>query len=124
MLTALSKVTSHRIWFVPRLSVWGAPEWSRLDLTMIEEVDSVQSVLFNSVGVGDSSQSVVFADLTDIRGNRLPNIIANPRVMMRPIGEEAVFIEGEETGEGFKIARSAGASGPVTVDLLIIELGE
>ncbi len=124
MHSAISKVTSHRIWFVPRLSVWGAPEWSRLDFTLIEEVESVQSVLFDSVGVGDSSQSVAFADLTDIRGNRLPTTINKPRVLLRPTGEDAVFIEGEETSEGFKIARSAGASGPVTVDLLVIELGD
>jgi hypothetical protein len=124
MLSALSKLTCHRIWFVPQFTVWGIADWSQLELLMLEEVDSVKTILFNTIAVGDNSQSVLFSDLIDFRGNCLPGAIRNPRVLMRRTGEHSAFVVGGETSQGFKIARSADAAGPVRVDLMIVELGD
>ena len=124
MISALTRVTSRRVWFVPHFGVWGAPDWSDVDYLAVEEIDSVKSVMFDRVSIGESTQSVKFCDLIDRRGNSLPDSIANPVVVARPRTSDAVFVVGEETSEGFKIARSSASSGPVTVDLMIIELGQ
>ena len=124
MLSAISKVTSRRIWFVPKLSVWGTPEWGEINLLMIEEIESVKSILFHGVNVGDNSQSVLYSELTDHRGNQLPETINNARVLVRAKSDDNVFVVGEESGSGFKIARSPVATGPVVADLIIVELGD
>ena len=124
MLSTMSRITSRRMWFVPRFSVWGSAQWCGIDYLAIEEVESVKSVLFNSVGIGDSSQSVAYEDLTDFRGNCLPATIKNPRVLIRSKSADAAFVVGDETTEGFKIAASDAASNPVLVDLIVVEMGE
>ena len=124
MLSTLSRVTSRRIWFVPRFSVWGSAQLCTIDYLSIEEADSVKSVFFNRVGVGDSSQSVLYENLVDFRGNHLPATIKNPRVVIRPRSTDVAFVVGDETGSGFSIAASATAAGPVPVDLIVIEMGE
>ena len=124
MLSTISRVTSRRIWFVPKLSVWGTPEWGEINLLMVEEIESVKSILFHGVNVGDNSQSVLYRDLIDHRGNRLPETINNARVLVRSKSDDNVFVVGEESDSGFKIARSPEATGPVSVDLIIIELGD
>ena len=124
MHSTLSRVTSRRMWFVPRLSVWGSAEWYAVDYLAIEEIDSTKSILFDKIGIGDSSQSVAFQELTDFRGNRLPSTINNPRVLIRPKDSFAAFVVGDETNQGFKVAASPEASGTVPVDLIIIEMGE
>lgn len=124
MISALTRVTSRRVWFVPHFVVWGAPDWSDLEYLTVEEIDSVKSVLFDSVSIGESTQSVKFCDLIDQRGNNLPASITKPAVMTRARSCDQVFVVGDETSEGFKMARSSEASGPVRVDLMIIELGQ
>ena len=124
MLSTISSITSRRTWFVPRFSVWGSAQWCGIEYLAIEEADSTKSVLFNSEGIGDSSQSVVYKDLTDFRGNRLPATIKNPRVLVRSRSADAAFIVGDESAEGFRIAASATASSPVLVDLIVMEMGE
>ena len=62
-------------------------------------------------------------DLSDHRGNQLPDALDAARVIVRPRGTETAFIVGGESSSGFKIARDPDAVGPVTVDLMIIERG-
>lgn len=124
MHSALTRATSRRVWFVPRLAVWGAPDWGDVKYLAIEETESVKSILFGSVGIGDCSQPVRFADLVDHRGNRLPTAMENPCVLIRSRSGNAVFLVGDETANGFKIACADGVSDPVTVDLLVVELGD
>lgn len=124
MLSALSQVNTRRMWFVPRLNVWGIAGWGEIDYLVIEHVDDTDSILFGTAGMGDSAQSVMFEELTDFRGNALPATIRNPRVLVRPRGEQTAFVVGDEWNSGFKIARQVDAGGPVTVDLLVIEMGE
>jgi len=123
MFSALSRITARRIWFVPHFGVWGAPDWGDLKYLVIEETEAMKSVLFGSVSIGDCTQTVLFEDLIDHRGNPLPATINNPCVMIRPRSEAAVFVVGDESPAGFKIARSDDGYDSVTVDLVVMELG-
>lgn len=124
MLSTLSRVTSRRVWFVPRFSVWGSSVWNQIDFLALEQVDSTKSILFGTIGIGENSQSVDFCDLLDFRGNHLPSTIANPKVLVRNRSSDSVFVAGDETSGGFRIARSPDAASPVLVDLIVMELGE
>lgn len=123
MNAGLEQVTARRSWFVPGFVVWGLPVWETIDFLAIEKVDSTLTIYSGSVDIGGTAQQVTFEDLTDHRGNQLPPAISSPRVIVRPRSEEAVFIVGEETDTQFTIARDSDAASPVTVDLLILEMG-
>ncbi len=124
MLSALSNVTARRVWFVPDVSIWGTSGWGEIELLTVESVDAAKSILFCSFDIGDCSQTVSFCELTDFRGNNLPTSISNPRVFIRPKSEQTAHVVGSETSEGFKVGRDADATGPVLVDLLVVELGD
>ena len=124
MISGLEKVKSRRAWFIANFVVWGLPVLEEIEFLVVEDVASNKDVFYGSLDVEDTAQQVAFSDLTDHRGNQLPSSIASPRVMVRPRSQDSVFIVGEESGTTFKIARDPDASGPVTVDLLVIEMGD
>ena len=124
MNNGLNNLKSRRMWVVPDFVVWGLSGLGQIDYLAVEEVDSAKSVSFGSVGIGDTAQSVSFSNMTDVRGNQLPASINRALVTARPRNESPVFVIGTETSSGFKIARDPNAPGPVTVDLIITELGE
>ncbi len=124
MISGLERAQSHRLWFVPEFTAWGLAGWSEVEFLVQEQVESTTSVLYGTVDVGDVAQRVTFGDLTDHRGNHLPSLIESPRVIIRPRSVETAFVVGEESSQGFKIARDSDASGPVMVDLFIIEMGD
>jgi len=123
MISGLEKVKSHRLWFVPQFSAWGLADWSEVEFLVAEEVQSTTSILYGAIAIGDAAQQVTFGDLTDHRGNQLPAAIDSPRVIVRPRSVETAFVVGEESDQGFKIARDPDAPGPVMVDLFVIEMG-
>ena len=124
MNAGLTKLKSRRMWVVPGFVVWGLSGLGEVEYLNIEQVDSTKSVSFGSAGIGDTAQPVSFATLTDVRGNLLPATIMRPLVISRSQNQSQVFVVGKETDSGFKIARDPAASGPVTVDLIVTELGE
>jgi len=124
MLPGLERVKSHRVWFIPGFVIWGLAGCSEIELLVCERVNADRTVLFGKIDIGDTAQSVSFADLTDHRSNNLPLSISSPRVIVRPRSAGNVFIVGDESDEGFKIARDSAGTGPVMVDLLIIEMGD
>jgi len=117
-------IKTHRIWYVPDLNVWGTPGWGEIDLLMLENVDTVKSILFDSVNIGDNSQEIKFADLVDFRGNYLPATIENPKIIVKSKGEDIAFIVGEETNETFKIAHAVDITTSLKVDLFVYEMGK
>jgi len=119
----LAEVTARRVWFVPDFIVWGLPNMGEIEFLVVERVGNEDSVLFGKRAVGGGAQEVSFADLVDHRGNQLPDTIDTPRVLLRPHSSDAVFVVGAESGASFKVAREVDSSGPVTVDLLVIEIG-
>ena len=124
MISGLEKIKSHRVWFVPEFSVWGLAGWSEIEFVVQEQVQSITSVLYGTINIGDVTQHVTFADLTDHRDNKLPQTLTSPRVIVRSRSIETAFVVSGESTEGFKMARDPDASGPVLVDLLIIEMGD
>jgi len=112
------------MWLVPDFVVWGLPGLGEIEYLDVENIDGTKSVSFGSAGIGDTSQSVTFANLTDVRGNSLPAFSNRSLVTVRSHDQSQVFVVGTETDSGFKIARDADSLGPVTVDLIITELGD
>lgn len=117
-----SEITARRMWFVPRFKVWGQEGLGDLHFLTYEQYPTA-SVLYSRTDIGDSAQQVRYDELIDHRGNQLPSVINSPRVMLRPRQSEAVFLVGDETSQSFKIVRDASGTSAVSVDLLVIEMG-
>lgn len=109
---------------MPNFVVWGLSGLGDIEYLDVENIDGAKSVSFGSVGIGDTSQPVTFASLTDVRGNLLPPVIKRPMVTARSHSQLQVFVIESETNTTFKIARDPLAPAPVIVDLIITELGE
>ncbi len=119
----IENVLAHRIWFVPGFEVWGLPGLSEVEYLVLEQIGSNKTILYGQAGVGDGSQSVNFDELTDHRGNNLPENIDSPRIIIKSHDENAAFIVGTEKDNSFKIARDPNSENNVTVDLMVIEMG-
>jgi len=124
MNAGLEKVTARRVWFVPDFAVWGLSSLGEHDYLALEGVNDTISAYHASITVGESDQQVRFAELLDHRGNHLPAALASPRVFLRTHGEESAFVVGRETSQSFRVARDGDSPRPVTVDLLVVELGD
>jgi hypothetical protein len=123
-MSGWERVTTHRSWFVPDFAVWGQPSLGEHEYLALEKIGSIRSVFFGTASVGESQQEVLYSQLTDHRGNMMPSQLDSPRVFVRARGSEAAFVVGSESPDRFKIARDADTTGPVTVDLLIVEMGD
>jgi hypothetical protein len=124
MINGYERLTSRRAWFVPDISVWGLAGIGEVYYLVAEQIGAGSSVLFGRADVGQADQELVYAQLSDHRGNQLPATIDAPRVIPRNREPYGVFVIGEESGEGVRVARPASAPGPVKTDLLILEMGE
>jgi hypothetical protein len=124
MISGLEKVMSRRVWFVPDFAVWGQPNIGLVEYITVEQVGSTTNVMYGVADIGDSPQRVLFSQLTDHRGNQLPATIKAPRVMPRARSAESAFVVETESPTGFRIAHEGSGATPVTVDLLVIEMGE
>lgn len=120
----LPLITAKRTWFVPDLVVWGLPSLGSHDFLLLESTSSGDSVSYGSATLSDATQAVTFAQLRDHRGNLLPSSLKSPRVLIRSKSEKAAFVVGKENGSGFKIARDPDTDSAITVDLLVMELGD
>ncbi len=124
MTASIQTLTARRAWFVPDFMVWGTAGPGQLEYLALEKVDSNLSIYFGAANLEDGPQVVSFSDLTDHRGNTLPTTIKSPRIFPRSKGTDTVFVVGTESTSNFQIARDPQATGPVTVDLLIVEMGD
>ncbi len=124
MLAGLEGKYARRMWFVPGFNVWGLPGLGEIEYVVQEQVGATSAAYYAQTDIGDCAQSVRFGDLSDHRGNRLPESIASARVIPRQKDGNTVFVLGEETARTFKIARDADTTAPVSTDLLIIEMGD
>lgn len=123
MLSGWDMATARRMWFVPDVTVWGLASWGEINYLALEQVGATVSLLYGAADLGDEGQRVDFADLSDHRGNDLPENLECPKVIVSPRQAESAFVVGSESSDGFKIARPADSGGPVRADLLIIEMG-
>ncbi len=124
MISGIEQVVARRIWFVPGFSVWGVPGLDEIELLTVEHTAAGNAVGFSAVTVEGASQEVLYADLIDHRGNQLPANLASPRVIPRSHEASAVLVVGTESPASFRIARDPNAVGPLTADLLVLEMGD
>ena len=123
MLTGLERLTSRRTWLVPGISIWGLAGIGDVYFLAAEEVDTNTSIYFGQADIGQAEQEVRYEQLTDHRGNNLPVAIDSPHIIPMSRSQYPVFLVGDGSDEKFKIARSPVAPGPVSADLLVMEMG-
>ncbi len=123
-MTGYALANTKRSWYVPNLNVYGTIGWGDFEYLLVENVNAVLSVLFNSTSIGDSSQVISFSDLIDHKGNNLPSSLQNPKVIIKQKTDDRAYIVGDESSLGFKIVRSDSSTAPIPVDLYIVEMGE
>ena len=124
MISGLERIKARRAWLVPDFNVWGLADIGQAEYLIHETVNATSSVLFGSTVIGQAEQEVSFSDLTDHRGNSLPTTISSPCVLPRAKDRYSAFVVGPESAGKFKIARDPEAPSAVSVDLLIVEMGE
>lgn len=124
MNNGIERVLARRMWFVPEVMVWGTIGLGELDYLTVEKIGSSSSVLYGYSSFADGQQRVAFSDLTDHRGNKLPSEIRAPKILVRAKGVDSAFVVGQETPNGFSLARPESAAGPVMADLLVVEMGD
>lgn len=103
--------------------VWGEMNLAEFLIFYTQTCESSKRVVLNNCFLGGQEQSVSFSNLYDLRGNPLPEIISQPKVIVLPKREPVCFVIGKETDTGFKIARASESEKNGLVDLLIIEMG-
>lgn len=123
MNITLDYLRGRRTWVVPNFVVWG--DWSLASFLLLytEMGETSKRVILAKNNLGGLDQAVNFSDLHDFRGNQLPEMIANPKVMVMPKNEVNCFVVGTETDTGFRIARFSGFEKTGLVDLMIVEMG-
>lgn len=122
-MSVREEILARRAWFVPAVRVHGLPALDNLGYLVAETIDGVTTIYFAVADLSGTTQTLTFASLVDHRGNHLPQSIASPRVIVRPRSRYAAHVLSEETDREFSIARDPAAPGPVTVDLLVLEMG-
>jgi hypothetical protein len=124
MSDGLEKLLARRIWFVPDVMIWGTSGLGELDYLACEKVGSDGAVLFGQSSFFDGRQQVLFGDLTDHRGNRLPSTLQSPRVLIRSRGTQSAYVVAQESNSGVTLARDQSGTEPVMADLLVVEMGD
>jgi hypothetical protein len=123
MNITLDYLRGRRTWVVPNFVVWG--DWSLVSFLLLytEFGETSKRIILAKNNLGGLDQTVNFSDLFDFRGNQLPQVIANPKVLVMPKNEVNCLVVGTETDTGFRIARFSGSEKTGLVDLMIVEMG-
>lgn len=122
MTQTLNYLKAKRIWAVPGVLVYGSLGAVELFLLRTESTPSTKRIIFETAVLGGVEQVLFYKDLVDFRGNRLPQKLKSPKVIV--LQKSAVFavVVGTESEELFRIAKVAGSDNAL-VDLLIVEMG-
>lgn len=123
MNPTLSYLLGRKMWWVSGINVWGTTASLAPYFVITETEGSSKRIVHTGVAIGGSAQLLEYKDLTDIKGNALPEELTNPRVVALPKGSGGVVVQGSEGTKSFALARTEPNSQIATVDLLIIEMG-
>ncbi len=123
MNVTLDYLRGRRTWVVPNFVVWGDWSWASFFLLYTEFGESSKRVILAKKNLGGLDQMVNFSNLSDFRGNQLPETIQNPKVIVLPKNEVNCFVVGKEMETGFRIAKSSEIGKTGLVDLMIVEMG-
>lgn len=123
MNPTLTYLLARKMWLVPGVVVWGDLANFETEFIITENAGAAKRILHSRCLLGGSAQTVAFADLTDHRGNKLPQTILNASVVAIPRGNVGVILQGNVAPDSFRLARVTPSTQAVTADLLIIEMG-
>lgn len=122
-MSVREEILVRRAWFVPAVRIYGLPVVDDLGYLVAETIDGETAIYYATADLTGDSQTITFASLVDHRGNHLPESISSPRVIVRPRSKDSAYLLREETDREFAVARDPEATGPVLVDLLVMEMG-
>lgn len=122
MNITLDYLRGRRTWVVPNFVVWG--DWSLASFLLLytETGETNKRIMLAENNLGGLDQLVSFSKLFDFKGNRLPEVISHPKVIVLPKNEVNCFVVGTETETGFRIARSSDEGKTGLVDLMVVEM--
>lgn len=122
MNTTVDFLRSNRKWMVRDFVVWGDNGTFEADMLMTEIVSGNDRLVFNHEFTGETGQTVIFNDLIDHRGNKLPQTITNPEIILIPKNPVGSFILGNVDKISFRISKDSKQLSNPVVDLLIMEM--
>lgn len=123
MNDTLVYLRSRRVWVVENFVVWGSLSAYSGNFLLADETGGDSRVLFWKVDLGGALQEVSYSDLTDHRGNNLPDTIERPKVVVLPKNGVRVVVAGRESNSSFTVAKTEESSLSGLVDLMIFEVG-
>ncbi len=123
MNPTLSYLLGKKMWWVAGISVWGSTSAFEPQFVVTETECSAKRLVHTRVALGGSVQQLEYGDLTDVRGNKLPELLVNPRVLPVAKGDIPVLVQGSEGEKSFILAKAVSTSQVAAVDLLIVEMG-
>ena len=123
MNPTLSYLLGKRMWWVSGVNVWGSVATFEPQFIITETEGSTKRLVHTTVALGGSVQQIEYVDLADVKGNKLPDLLVNPRVLPIAKGNVQVLVQGSEGEKSFTLAKADQTSQVATVDLLIIEMG-
>lgn len=123
MYTTYSQLTARRAWHVPGISIWGDLQTQTIDAIGTEADGSSSRVVFYRFDIGGQTQELLYASMTDHRGNRLPASIDHPVVIVIPRNAIPVAVVGDPSDTACRLARTAAGAEDGLVDLWITEAG-
>ena len=122
MNITLDYLTGNRKWLVKDFLVWGTSGAIEGELIFTEVTNSGKRIVFTREISGGTAQEVNFSDLIDHRGNRLPQTIKNPAILIIPKNQTPCFVAGAAGSGSFRIAKSDNYQTSGMIDLLIMEM--
>lgn len=123
MNTSYGRLTGRRSWYVTGISVWGDLTAQTLQAIATETFGAEKRIVFYQCTVAGEAQEIAFASLTDHRGNKLPNDIERPVVLVIPKNAVQVVVVGQPTNAACRLARTQPGSEDGLADLWIVEAG-
>ncbi len=115
-------LTGNRKWLIRDHVVWGDSGTFDLAMLATEQGVSEKRLILIRELCGEQAQVVEFADLTDHRGNSLPESIASAEIIIIAKNEMAAHVVGSVGETSFRLAKSSGSAQDAIVDLLIMEM--
>ncbi|HER00511.1 MAG TPA: hypothetical protein ENO22_14335 [candidate division Zixibacteria bacterium] len=123
MTDTLAYLRGHRLWLIRDFVVWGSMSAQEFTFLITTPDQATRRIMFLSAPLGGDLQKVDFADLTDFRGNNLPESLSNPKVIPLSKGSVGAVVVGREDAGSFSIAKASQSDANVICDLLIMEVG-
>jgi hypothetical protein len=123
MNPTLSYLLGKKMWWVSGVNVWGSTAGFEPSFVVTETEGASKRIVHTSVALRGSVQRFDYGELADVKGNKLPEVLTNPRVIPIPRSNVPVVVQGTESEKSFALAKATQTTQVANVDLLIIEMG-